>query len=247
MKVFCYLFVAIALTTGSVNSAHATNAWPSVTFSSYWANQYLAFGGGAVLYDKPVVQSDLYVSFDNGLYLDLWSSTSLDTKWNNNLGDEVDYGIGWEKTIRKYTVRIGFIYFDEPNVFTLGAGDIAYTHAKVSRPVYGITLCAGFENYITMPDSGFQGGNIFSVGLSKSVSLRKDKLSLGASAALAYDDGGFGLDNGLLGRGNISATWKLTKKLSFIAPSVSWYAPLTIDDSRKFDTVVSAGFSYKFN
>ena len=218
----------------------------AVTLSSTFASKYLAFGSGAVLYDKPVLQSDLFVEFKNGLYVDLWHSTGFDDAWNNNLGDEVDYGVGWNGSIKNFSISLGCTYFDEPNVFTLGGDDILYTKAFISRQYKHVGVTVGYENYTTMPDSGFQGGNLYSAGFNKSIPLIKDRLTLNNSIAAVYDDGGFGYDDGFLLRGNIGLSLTVSKHLTLNVSSVNYYIPLSVHDARKTDAVVFVGFKYLF-
>ncbi len=226
--------------------ADGTNGWPSVTFKSTYANKYLAFGSGSVLYDEPVMQSDLFIAFDSGLYLDLWNSKSFSGKWNGNLGNEVDYGIGWAGKVRDFNVDIGVTYFDEPKMFNLKSGDIIYTHASISRECRKYLVSWTWENYITMPNTGFQGGNLFSARIYRGFQLIQDKATLNLSTALVYDDGGFGADDGFLQKGNVGIDWKITDHLMLNAPSVNYYVPISVHDARKTDTVIFAGLTYKF-
>jgi hypothetical protein len=241
-KLLVSLFSAISIVA-------SLSASPTVIAKSMLVSKYLAFGSGSVLFDKPAVQTNLFVGFENGWSVDLWNSKSF-TKWNKDFGSEVDYGIAWDGKIGdQLTANVGVIYFDEPKVFTLGAGDIVYSHASLTR-VYGerkneIRVTLGFENYVTMPHSGFQGGNLYSLGASRTYSLG-EKVSLTNSLTSVYDDGGFGFDSGWLLRGILSLDWKISERMTLALPQVSYYIPLTVHDSRKTDAVFSGGLAYRF-
>jgi hypothetical protein len=237
--------ILIALMWTCTMEANETNGLPSVTFKSAYANKYLAFGSGSVLYDKPVIQSDLFISFPCGFYLDLWNSKSLEGKWNENFGNEVDYGIGWAGSVHGYSINIGVTYFDEPDVFTLGAGDILYSHASIAHAYWKWMVSATWENYVTMPNTGIEGGNLFSIGIARSFQLH-ERVQLNTSTAIVYDDGGFGRDDGFLQKGNVGLDWKITEKLTLNAPSVNFYVPISVHDARNTDSVIFAGLTYRF-
>jgi hypothetical protein len=231
------------------------NDWsPTVSIQTIVADKYLAFGSGSTLYNKPTLQSDIWVGFGNGLYFNLWNSTPFE-RYNDNFGTEQDYGIGWAGALSSFGIKnalsdlsldIGTTYFDEPNIFTLANGDTLYTHIKVSKPLKWCTVACEYENYSTFPCNASEVEHIGSVEASKVWSLWNNRVSISASVALAYDSGVFGSDNGLLLRSFGEIDWKITKRLSLILPQLSGYQPLTIRDKRKTDGVIASGFSYKF-
>ena len=235
-------------------AAEGTNGspWtPSVTFRTTVSERYPSFGSGSILYDKWVIQSDLCTSFRNGVYIDLWNSTPLTTGWNKNLGSEQDLGIGWNGNVKGISMSLGSTYFDEPDLGTIGKGDTLYTHLTLSKQFYcdsrwkSFGVNAEFENYTTMPESGFQGGNLYSVGASKSLSFFKDRVSANTSLSLVYDDGGFGFDSGMLLRGYAGLDVKISKRVCLTPIQVLYYAPLTVRDSRELIGVLSASLSIK--
>lgn len=246
-----YLVFAITLAALVANSEIRAdeNAWPSVTVSSLVSSKYLGFGTGNVLSKDPAVQSDLFVLFKSGIYLDLWNSRSLRGSWDDgSLGNEVDYQVGWKGSLAtNLTLNIGVQYFDEPKAFTLGAGDILYPHVFLTRDFKVLSLTAGFENYTTMPESGFQGGNLISLGAGRSQSLFGEKVGVQASAALVYDTGTLGSGEGFIMRGNLGANWNITKRLTWNVIGINWYVPLTPHDSRVTDAVFTSGLTFRFN
>lgn len=241
-----FIVISTALLSLHLASAEETsnlnpNPHFTVSFSSAVANKYLNTGTGGELSKDPVVQTDLTLTHRSGLYLDLWNSRSLAHKWNSgDLGDEVDYGIGWNGTVKGFNVHIGSTYFDEPNVFTLGAGDIVYTHARIGKDFKHLTITAGYENYTPLPGSGFQGGNLMSVGASRNFSFCKDKVSLATSLAGVYDTGTLGSDREFFARGNVGLNWNANKHLTLNLISANYFIRHTSD------VMVMSGFTVNF-
>jgi hypothetical protein len=246
MKKLILVIAFVSAVFGALSANAAQNNGPTVIGKLGFANQYLAFGSGSVLDPDPAMQSLLLVLYPNGWNWSLWNTTNF-KKWNSTLGSEVDYGFGWNGKVSEHvTLDAGIIYFDEPKVFKLGAGDIVYGHVYVSRDILGLTGTVGYEKYVTMPNSGFKGGDIWHIGASKKNSFSDNQVTLSNSLALAYDNGGFGFDSGLLLRGIVTVDWKLSKRLTLTAPQLYYYVPLTVHDARKNDLVVYTGVSYTF-
>ncbi len=227
----------------------ARAASPEITLSSMFATKYLEFSRGFVLHNEPVLQTDLLVTFTNGpvngLYLDLWNSTGFD-RWNNNLGDEIDYGIGWNGTIKGFGAHVGFTYLNEPNPLTFGSGDILYTHVRLTKDFKPFSVTLGYENHTTMPGSDFEGGNLVSLGVSRSFNFCESRFSLTTSLSSIYDFGGFGLDRGFFLKGSAGIGWNINKHLTIAPLAVTYYVPLTVRDSRETDAVLFSGFILKF-
>jgi len=223
--------------------------WPSVSISSLVSSKYLGFGTGNLLSEDPVVQSDLHVTWKNGFYVDLWNSRSLKGKWNDgSLGNEVDYGIGWNGTLAPHLkLSIGLTYLDEPNAFTLGAGDILYPRVFLTRDFKYLSVTAGFANFTTLPNSGFNGGNLLNLGVSRGYNLCDGKVSVRGSVILVYDFGTLGSGEGFILRGNIGTDWNITKNLTWNIIGINWFLPMTPKDTRVTDAVFYSGFSFRFN
>lgn len=253
MKKLAALLAAAALFAGAFTTAVAqttsvsSNAPVKVTLSSYVANQYLGFGAGAVLSKDPVVQTSLTASFSNGIYLNVWNSRSLRGRWNNqSLGNEIDYGIGWNGLIApKLRLNIGITYFDEPRIGRFGAGDILYSRISLTREFEFANVTAGFENYVTMPKSGFQGGNLFTLGVSKRASFWEDRIAVRASVAGVYDSGTPGSKPGFLLRGNAGADLKVNENVTVNAIGVNWYLPTEAHGTKR-DAMVYSGVTINF-
>ncbi|MDO8593981.1 MAG: TorF family putative porin [bacterium] len=243
-KLIVTLTALLALNTQAEENLPAEAGQPqpvSITLSSVVANKYLFSGTGGVLSENPVIQTDLFFAHKSGVYLDLWASRSLKGKWDDgSLGNEVDYGVGWNGSIKGFTAHVGVTYFDEPQSFKFGAGDILYSHVRVGKDFKPLTLTLGYENLVTMPDSGFQGGNLFSLTASKSVSFWNDRMNVSASLAGVYDTGTLGSDTGFFLRGTAGLNWNISKRLVANVVSVNYFI------REKSSAMVSSGFTFNF-
>jgi hypothetical protein len=249
MKSINTLVILIAVILSSSFIVRAQGDWcPTITISSLVADKYIAFGTGSVLSKDPVAQSDVNILFKNGLYLDLWNSRSLKGSWNDgSFGNEVDYQVGWRHEVApNWSLDIGETCFDEPKAFTIGAGDILYTHAFLTRDFKHLSVTAGYENYVTLPGSGYQGGNLISLGMSKSLSLCDGKIGLHASAVGVYDTGTLGTKSGFITRSGAGADWNIAKHFTLNVLGVSWYVPVTPHDKRTADAAIYTGFTLRF-
>ncbi len=247
MKSTLLILIVSFITIGFQAQAEETQ-WPQITLSSYVADKYIGFSTGNVLSKDPVIQSGLHASFKNGFYTEIYNSRSLKGSWNDgSLGNEMDYGFGWKGNLAtNLSLKLGALYYDEPNAFTLGAGDVLQSYVFLTRDFKHLSVIAGFENFVTMPGSGFQGGNLVSLGVSKYQLLCKGKLGLRASAALVYDTATLGSGEGFILRGSAGADWNITKHLTFNIVGVNWYSPLTPKDRRETDAMWSSGFTFRF-
>lgn len=219
---------------------------PSVTVGTSVTDKYLAAGTGSMLSRDPAVQSDLFVMFHNGVYVDLWNSRSLRGSWDNgSFGNEVDYAVGWKgKVAEDVSLNAMVCYFDEPKAFSLGKGDILYTKAFLTKSFKPLSVALGYENYVVIPGSGFRGGNLVSLGASQGWSVREGKVALRASAAAVYDFGTLGTDRGIILRGTVGVDWKTTKSLTVNLIGVNWFVPVTAHDKRSTDVAFSTGVTW---
>lgn len=234
----------------TVPVAEASEPKVAVTSHLSASNKYLAFGAGIKLSPDPVIQADISFNFDNGIYILLWGSTSLDGNYGKtksgalDFGDEIDLGVGWSGQVEGLSVDIGTTYFDEPMPGSFGANDVLYTHLRVGKTFKcGYTLTGVWENYWAMPNSSLGGGNLVGLEVSKTYKL-SEKLSAPIMIGAVYDDGGFGAGTGILIRGAASLSYQINDSLS-LDGGCRWYIP-TMDDYRDDDAVFWTGITYKF-
>ena len=246
-----YRYVPSKKSSESWTKRRVSSAWetPSVSFRSVIADKYI-LSNGEETYNKPVIQSDLYIGFENGFFIDLWNSAPFEG-YGQNLGTEQDYGIGWEGPLSKFgfgkktIVSVGVTYCNEPKMTEFGMEDMVYSYVKLSQTTAGFNFYGMYESNIPMPKSSYHGGSLLSVGVSRKDSLL-DKLDIDVSFAPVYDSGNFGLNSGLFLKGGVGFNWLLEKNLTMILPQVNYYVPLTMHDSRSSAKTVAGGLSYQF-
>ena len=264
VSIFLSAFTVLADTNSApaspaIMSAPSQSGWtPSITLKTEYDTKYLAFGSGAVLYGKQCIQSDLNLAFQNGLRVDLWNSTPFEA-YNRDFGTEQDFGLQWVGQLSKLglsgplsalVLDVQATYFDEPGILTLGKKDVLYTHASLSKEVRWFTVTAEVEDYMVMPNSGYHGGDLFSLGISRKWSIFKardggDRVSAFTSVAFVYDNGGFGADDGFILRGFAELDWRLSSHLTAYG-GVNYYIPFGVKDKRETDAAWRIGISYSF-
>lgn len=220
---------------------------PTVTVSASYNSNYLAFGAGIELWDQPCVQGSITVNFDNGLYIFLWGSSDMEDNPGSSLADEIDLGIGWAGTIGKgWNLDVGLTYFDEPHnghIARFGAEDILYTKVKLGHDIgKGWAASAIWESYTTLPNTGYKGGSLLGIELSKTFKL-SGRVSVPFSVGGIYDDGGFDFAQGWLIRGNLGMDVTLTPSLTMNLGG-RYYLPF-MDDTRENDVMAYAGLTWK--
>ncbi|HEY0907770.1 MAG TPA: hypothetical protein VGE35_00290 [Candidatus Paceibacterota bacterium] len=241
------LLVAIAsVALLSSGTSASESKGPSVTVGTLITNKYLASGTGSTLSRDPALQSDLFVMFPNGFYVDLWNSRSLRGSWDDgSLGNEVDYSVGWKGAVAEgASLNVATSYFDEPRAFDLGKGDILYTRAFLTKGFKLLPVTIGYENYVAMPSSGFRGGSLVSLGSGKSWSGIESKISARVSAAAVYDFGTLGTSSGVIFRGGAGIDWKASKRLTVNLIGANWFVPVTPRDKRSSDVAFSTGVTW---
>jgi hypothetical protein len=221
---------------------------PTVVVTSYIANQYLGFATGNPLSDDPISQSDIYIGHKTGIFADLAISRSLKGSWNDgSFGNEVDYAAGWKGSIgHGISLKVGVTYFDEPSALTLGRGDIVNPWVYLTKDFTNFSVTAGYENFTPLPNSGYSGGDLFSLGASITKAFYRGKLGARGSAFLVYDTGTIGSGKGFLWRGNLGFDWHVSQRLTANIFGMNWYVPM-MSDKRSTDAMIWSGISYRFN
>lgn len=234
--------IAIILITVFTTSLVAK---PSVTLSTEISNKYLTFATGAPLSEEKVIQPNLNVAWDNGVYVNVWASRPLARNVpKSDFSFENDFGIGWAGEFDYWMLDISLTYYDEPALGKFGADDIWFSNLKLSHGFGPMNLDLEYGGYTARKGSAYEGGHAVSAGISKEIDYQ-ERMSLASSAKLAFDDGGFGLDKGLVAIGELAATWKVSKRISVTAPKIALYVPVTVRDARRTEVVWTAGFEMK--
>lgn len=198
-------------------------------------------GNGAVFYDGPVQQTDVFLGWKNGVYADVWTSTSFNTK--KNFGKELDLTLGKADEFGKFNYSININYFaivvtDVVNVNAeLGRGFQLNRQTNVSTFVRG-------EYYFPVHGNEPRRGAMGVIGIKGGTDLPA-RLGLAMNAQLKKDSGAFGFNSALLGQGRADLSFKVSGKFSILG-SVNFSSPLShVTDGRKTETVWEFGISYR--
>jgi hypothetical protein len=230
----------------------------TITIHSMFANKYV-IQSGLISYGKPVIQSDVLVSFKNGFYLDVWNSTQLKKKSISkndvgsseaeaNPGYETDYNVGWSGPLVIGTnLDIGVSYCDLLKYWGIGASeDSVYNYIKLSHSVVaGFNVQIMGERYSMMKNSLYRGGNLYSAGVTRSDVWGGGSLTLDTSLESVHDTGTYGYKPGDVLRGKVGLSAKVFKSLTIIL-QVNRYEPLSVREDYTSTTATSGGLSYQF-
>jgi hypothetical protein len=211
------LLLAVGLT---VNASAQTYSFTTKFFDTYRG------ANGGLFYDGPVIQSDLFISFQNGLYGDLWVSRGGKARWMDEFDSEVDYNAGWANDI----LDLGVMYID---VSTLAASDVFQLYTKLSTREFQGGLQGRFvvEHYLAMSGNDPARGTITRLHLMQNVVVGHG--SLGWKLGAFYDTGAFGFAEGTVGEGEISLLYNMGRLSA--GPLVKCTAPISLsrDDGRE--------------
>ena len=211
-----------------------------VTVTTKTKANYLG-GDGAVFYDGPVQQTDAFLSWKNGIYADIWTSTSFNAK--KNFGKEVDFTLGKSGKLGE------FGYSADINYFAIIITDVANTNAELSRSFQlnhrtNLTPFIRGEYYFPVQKGGPRRGVMGVVGAKSNINLAP-RLVLTIKAQLKKDSGAFGFNSALLGQGRADLTLVVSGRFSILG-SANFSTPLShVTDSRKTQATWEFGVSYR--
>lgn len=222
-----------------------------VNLSVQYASQYVG-SSGWVFTDHAGLKTDVTVSFDNGIYADVWNFTNFEGDFEDGEANEFDYGLGWAGEVFGVTLDTGVYYYNyvgfgemegDSWCFYVGVAkqfDISDTHHLVPS--------VKLEGYIPAEgDSSEEHGADVIVNVEHSWDVMPELLTLYHTPGLFYDDGQFGGESGVLGSWEVGMNYFITEDLTLDA---SWLisTPLAgMDDGRETETVLSAGLNYAFS
>jgi hypothetical protein len=231
-KLSAMIAILIALMGNSQSQNFTTNL--------DWKSSYVLMDNSGLFHDKPVIQGDITATFENGLYASIWFSTSPESSWGNDLGDEIDPSFGWSGEIGNgFRIDAALIYFYEPEE---SFPDIWYPKLVISHEFLGWDV--GLKIGVYLPIDGSEGGWLIGPTASKTFEIT-DKWSIPVCLKLIYDDGGFGNDNGVIPSISTGLNYSINESLG-LHLSVAGCTPLGTDDTRKSRVVLSLGTSWDF-
>lgn len=227
------VIVVLAALTGNSHSQDFTT-------SMDYKSTYVLMDNAGVFYDGPVIQGSITASFENGTYAGIWLSTSPDSGWGEDLGDEIDFFIGWSGDIGDgLKMNAAVFYFLEPEpTFP----DIWYPKITISHKFIGWDV--GLQAGVYLPVDGSEGGWLVGPTANKTFKVT-DKVSIPVTLKFLYDDGGFGGDNGFIPSISTGLTFKATDNLN-IQLSVASCTTIGINDARESQLVWGFGASWTF-
>ena len=224
----------IALTLALVLLFAASTAAQEVVFTSVVKSKYLG-PDGAIWYDRPLLQSDIAVTLKNGIFFDVWGSTSDNKKsgWDK----EIDLTFGYSKSIKKFEYSIeGSYYFVQGiDIFT-GSIDVSID--------FPVSPFIHFSGYWPAKRGGPKEGALLIGGLRARLDFGKGS-GLALEASGRNDNGAFGYDPAWIAMGRADLDIALSKKFKILL-GVEYARPLTVvGDGRKEEIVWKAGFSIR--
>ncbi len=219
--------------------------------SSRIQSQYIA-GNGAVFHDKPVLQSDLLISWKSGIYADLWHSSSLEfDNWNKGSDDELDYIVGWSKSFGSLTVDTGALYMNFVDL-NESRGDGIFPYLEISRtpqPKKSISPYLKVQPAFPVKGGLPKKGCYFAAGLNMTQQQKKSGPETRQKISVIYDTGAFGYEENTIGEYKFEMSYSFGKRTKIHLPSVSAYIPLSKPsdlDGRKTSVSVGTGLSVSF-
>jgi hypothetical protein len=87
---------------------------------------------GVITAKDPVVQGDVKLAFENGMYLDFWLSRCLSDTAGNTYGNESDYTLGWKRAVGGISVDVGIAFFDLYRTARFDRNDVTQVFGEVS-------------------------------------------------------------------------------------------------------------------
>jgi hypothetical protein len=259
-KTLAVLSLLIALVP--LTEVQGNSGWkPTISVCSGLATSYTN-DSNMVYYVSPVFQTDLLISFKNGLFTELWNSVPSHEDYDQNFGTEQDVGFGWKGPLsaiglNRTVLDAGTAYCNKPKTMVFGWGDMVNIHVDLSQTIGNLTLSSRYDNYVVMPNSG---GNFISASVKYSKMLKSSKLFkhktedpegiiVNLSLAPTYNTSdSFGYKDAVFLRGILELDGLLTEHLMVIL-QFKHYKPIMLhdDDIRNNDSDVGyMGFSYQF-
>lgn len=247
------LMFAVVIYTSISLGVDASDWSGSVTVD--YMSRYIGFGNGAVFYDKPMMQTDLYLQHKSGFHADIWWGTGFNSDFiGSGWDDEIDWNIGYGNTARvlgrkvSYDLTIG--YWDVFDTFFHDSrNDIIHICAEVGVPFdvrdnLSLTPFAKVNGYTLPFGTDYEEGAILSAGTKYSWEFAKN-LKVTGLTSFGHDDGGFGFQKGWIWKDYINLEWTPLKNFTWKAFQMQLYVPLTMTD-RKVELVFGTGIILRF-
>jgi hypothetical protein len=224
---------------------------PSITWSTDIVSQYINIDDDELLHATPVIQSSLNVKFENGIYLYLWGSKSLDMDSPvENFGNEIDYAVGWAGQTGPVGVDVSVYYWSLSDPLLLKShGDVVQSVIEVNKEfTLGQQTFTPYVQFLpTFPFDGTSAGIYAAVGLKHSVDLT-ELLTFNQAGRIGYAAPGiYGLTSGYIFRYDAAFAWQVSKNSVLRLPTFRAFFPITsLSDGRTNEYIFGAGYDRTF-
>jgi hypothetical protein len=234
----------------SISLARASDVTTSATTKVL--SQYVGTTG-VVYYDRPVLQSDIFVLLPRGFYFDIWWSTGFDDNFSGNFDDELNWTLGWSRQLPAHlTLDLGIVYYDTYELFDSPGpvGDTLQPYLQISRG-FNIGHAHSFIPFVRLEyqsplKKGMSSGLYTQIGVGHTWSIT-NMLSLGHELRLLHDSGAFGFESALIGSYKAGVSFKPFSALMLTLPSVQIISPLTdVSDERETEIIYGFGLNFTF-
>lgn len=216
-----------------------------ITATTTWLSKYVG-SAGVVFHDDPVQQTDITLSFDNGVYVNAWNSLP----WNGKegFGKENDITIAWAGKLGDsgFSLDAGISYFDCYQLFNR-ENDTINPFAKLSydwelNPNHTLTSSVKLE--VPFNVSG-GNGTVVTAKINHSWKLL-EKLYLNHGPAFIWDNGACTEHEGIVARYDLGVSYLVTESFSLTA-GVNISTPISSGmNDRETEMVGLISLSYSF-
>ncbi|MDP3710496.1 MAG: hypothetical protein Q8R29_02095 [bacterium] len=226
----------------------AGHALGETVVTSKVLSNYL-FEAGNLWHKTSVVQTDMKTSLSRGFYFYLWHSVGLNDKnLNSDFGDELDYTLGWEGSIKNYSFGTGLIYMDYYKIRAQPRGDILQLYFEIKRKFqiakkFSLTPFCRVERISAAKGTSPKRQSHTHLGTENF--LEHKKLAITQRIEFLLDRGAYGFQKSVIGKHQLALSYKLLGNLN-LDPSLISSVPFgSLRDGRGKETQYGIGLSLK--
>lgn len=187
-----------------------------------------------------VVQSDLVISHENGVYVEAWRSIGARSRSvSGDYADEARYFLGWSGDVfGNLSLDAGIGYYDLYG----STGDLKEYYVEVSRSfetAHGTwTPSILREQYFTKASAGYDGGSRTFFAISHEIEVRRATVEQKLSAMY---ESAFGYAKAWTYEYSATLSWKVNEHVSIILPSVRYLKPTTHENGQERRLILGVG------